>query len=90
MWKRVGSTSCGFGPPLHQPILLAVAHAPRSYPTSTLFARRDEVEQAWRIVDSIIAGWKALDMQPLPYQAGSWGPEEAGTVLGSDRVWRRP
>ena len=52
--------------------------------------RRDEVEEAWRIVDSILAGWKALDMQPLPYQAGSWGPEEAGTVLGSDRVWRRP
>src|SRR5690606_6414614 len=55
---------------------------------STLFARRDEVEEAWRIVDSIVAGWE--DGPPHPYGAGTWGPDSAGDLLGAGRVWRRP
>jgi glucose-6-phosphate 1-dehydrogenase len=57
---------------------------------STLFARRDEVEEAWRITDAIIAGWRANEMRPEPYEAGTWGPAAAEVLLGSDRVWRRP
>ncbi|MCA8955263.1 MAG: glucose-6-phosphate dehydrogenase [Planctomycetes bacterium] len=55
---------------------------------STLFARRDEVEEAWRIVDSIHAGWR--DFHPRGYGAGTWGPEQADRLLGAGRVWRRP
>jgi glucose-6-phosphate 1-dehydrogenase len=57
---------------------------------STLFARRDEVEEAWRIVDSLLAGWRALDRAPDPYPAGTWGPAEADRILGEGRQWRRP
>ena len=55
---------------------------------STLFARRDEVEEAWRIVDSIVAGWHTY--QPRSYGAGTWGPEAADQLLGKGRVWRKP
>ncbi len=57
---------------------------------STLFARRDEVEEAWRIVDSIVAGWQDQSIEPLLYEAGTWGPPEADGMLGEGRVWRRP
>jgi glucose-6-phosphate 1-dehydrogenase len=57
---------------------------------STLFARRDEVEEAWRIVDSVTAGWQKKGMAPLPYDAGSWGPEAAEALLDCGRVWRKP
>jgi glucose-6-phosphate 1-dehydrogenase len=40
----------------------------------TLFVRRDEVEAAWTWIDSIEAGWRAQDIKPAPYPAGSWGP----------------
>ncbi len=55
---------------------------------STLFARRDEVEEAWRIVDSIVAGWEGV--QPEPYGAGTWGPQAAEDLLGEERKWRKP
>jgi glucose-6-phosphate 1-dehydrogenase len=55
---------------------------------STLFARRDEVEEAWRIVDSIIDG--TTRAKPLPYGAGTWGPDGARAILGPNRVWRKP
>jgi glucose-6-phosphate 1-dehydrogenase len=56
----------------------------------TLFARADEVEEAWRIVDSIVAGWKQSKRRPDEYVAGTWGPERAEALLGSGRVWRKP
>jgi len=56
----------------------------------TLFARADEVEEAWRIVDSIIAGWKLSRRRPDEYVAGSWGPERAEHLLGPGRAWRKP
>ncbi|MBK8099108.1 MAG: glucose-6-phosphate dehydrogenase [Planctomycetes bacterium] len=57
---------------------------------STLFARRDEVEEAWRIVDAIVAGWRRNDQRPEPYPAGTWGPERADALLGAGRTWRKP
>ncbi len=56
----------------------------------TLFARRDEVEEAWRIVDSIVAGWRHSAARPVDYVAGTWGPETAGHLLGPGRSWRKP
>ena len=56
----------------------------------TLFARRDEVEEAWRIVDSIVQGWKQSGRRPDTYPAGTWGPEAADALLGPGRQWRKP
>jgi glucose-6-phosphate 1-dehydrogenase len=56
----------------------------------TLFARRDEVEEAWRIVDSIVAGWKQSQRRPAEYVAGTWGPEAADRLLTAGRQWRKP
>ena len=55
----------------------------------TLFARRDEVEEAWRVVDSIVAGWKQSKKRPEEYVAGTWGPEAANALLDG-RQWRKP
>jgi glucose-6-phosphate 1-dehydrogenase len=56
----------------------------------TLFARRDEVEEAWRIVDSIVAGWRRTGDAPEPYAAGTWGPEGQQRLVGDGREWRKP
>jgi glucose-6-phosphate 1-dehydrogenase len=56
----------------------------------TLFARRDEVEEAWRIVDSIVAGWQQQGARPEPYAAGTWGPDSQQRLLGAGRTWRKP
>jgi glucose-6-phosphate 1-dehydrogenase len=59
---------------------------------ATLFIRRDEVETAWQIVDSIRAGWagKPLSNREF-YAAGTWGPIAAEELLAhSGHVWRDP
>ena len=59
---------------------------------ATLFARRDEVEEAWSFIDPIEEAWHAKkDAPPLCfYPAGSWGPEEADEMLAREgRAWRR-
>lgn len=56
----------------------------------TLFARRDEVEEAWKFVDAIHAAWKTRSDDLTFYSAGSWGPAEAEELIkrhGS--TWRR-
>ena len=59
----------------------------------TLFARRDEVEQAWAFVDAIEGAWHSGDGQApglYEYPAGSWGPKEAEELIERDgRKWRR-
>ncbi|MEE2023698.1 MULTISPECIES: glucose-6-phosphate dehydrogenase [Alkalimonas] len=53
-----------------------------------LFVRRDEVEHAWRWVDGILAAWQATGETPKSYQAGSWGPVSAISLLArDDRNW---
>ena len=57
---------------------------------STLFARRDEVELAWGIADSVRGTWEregGVAMETYP--AGTWGPPEADALLGEGRRWRR-
>jgi len=59
---------------------------------ATLFARRDEVEEAWTFIDPIENAWAAKKDVPslFFYPAGSWGPEEADDLLARDgRSWRR-
>jgi glucose-6-phosphate 1-dehydrogenase len=58
---------------------------------ATLFTRRDEVEQQWRIVDPIIESWAAEESDPPMYAAGEWGPHEADLLIARDgRAWRQP
>ncbi|MEO6892957.1 MAG: glucose-6-phosphate dehydrogenase, partial [Ktedonobacteraceae bacterium] len=59
---------------------------------STLFIRRDEIEMAWRIVDSITGAWKNMPASSVhPYPAGSWGPKEANMLIEKDgREWDNP
>ncbi len=59
---------------------------------ATLFARRDEVEEAWAFIDPIEDAWHSKKDAPdlFFYSAGSWGPEEADDLLARDRrAWRR-
>jgi glucose-6-phosphate 1-dehydrogenase len=53
-----------------------------------LFMRRDEVESAWRWIDSVIAGWEASKQKVESYVAGSWGPTASSLLLDRDgREW---
>ena len=58
---------------------------------ATLFAREDEVEEAWRFCTAILDGWRAHppDRTNCPnYEAGSWGPSEAHDFIRRDgREW---
>lgn len=57
----------------------------------TLFARRDEVETAWSLMQPILDGWQDMALPVYPYESGSWGPAKADTILRrSEREWRRP
>jgi len=57
----------------------------------TLFARRDEVETAWALMQPILDGWAELPTPVYPYESGSWGPSKAEALMRRDRrEWRRP
>ena len=58
---------------------------------ATLFARSDEVEEAWAFIDPIEEAWHSKDAPALEfYPAGSWGPAAADELLARDgHVWRR-
>jgi glucose-6-phosphate 1-dehydrogenase len=59
---------------------------------ATLFIRRDEVETAWRIVDSIRAGWKGKSLTNREfYAAGTWGPVASDDLLAQGgHAWHEP
>ena len=57
---------------------------------ATLFARRDEVEEAWAFVDGIEEAWKTRTDDLAFYDAGSWGPAAADELAARHGVtWRR-
>jgi glucose-6-phosphate 1-dehydrogenase len=60
---------------------------------ATLFARVDEVEEAWRFCTAILDGWRAHPPDPVNcpnYESGTWGPKEAADFMRRDgRTWRR-
>ncbi len=55
---------------------------------ASLFARSDEIERAWTLIDGIRAGWESAYAPPLlTYAPGSWGPAGADDLLGRDGRW---
>ncbi len=50
---------------------------------SEFFAREDQVEQAWRIVDPILGN--AVPVHP--YARGMWGPKEAAKLIIGEGTW---
>ena len=82
------ATSFGKGSPEAYERLLLDAMAG----DATLFARRDEVEEAWRFIDHIEKAWHESDNAPdmADFVAGSWGPKAADDLLEQDgNSWRR-
>jgi glucose-6-phosphate 1-dehydrogenase len=58
----------------------------------TLFTRSDEVEAAWRVVTPALLAWDSpSDPSQTPqYEAGTWEPLEAESLINQDgRRWRR-
>ncbi len=51
-----------------------------------LFGREDIVDAQWRIVEGILDNTTPL----YGYEPGSWGPDEATQLIGSDGPWRNP
>jgi glucose-6-phosphate 1-dehydrogenase len=53
---------------------------------ATLFARQDDVEAAWRIVDPVLG-----DATPLhEYAPGTWGPAAADVLIAANTGWHNP
>jgi glucose-6-phosphate 1-dehydrogenase len=53
---------------------------------SELFSRQDMVEAQWRVVEPILG-----NVTPAySYLPGTWGPEEAGQLIGNDGPWVDP
>ncbi len=53
---------------------------------ATLFAREDAVEAAWEVVEPILG-----NVAPVhPYEPGSWGPVEAGSLTKGVGGWHCP
>ncbi len=71
-------------PDAYQRLLLDVLHGDAS-----LFARADEVELAWGIIDPIQSAWDEQNQPELfPYEPGAWGPEESTRwMTGQGRQW---
>jgi glucose-6-phosphate 1-dehydrogenase len=56
---------------------------------STLFVRRDEAEKAWEWVDGVSEAWAEGKVKPMPYRAGTWGPDAADLLLArTGREWK--
>ena len=53
---------------------------------ATLFAREDEVEAAWRIVDPILK----IPTELFTYAPNSWGPPQADKMIDPFGGWRSP
>jgi glucose-6-phosphate 1-dehydrogenase len=53
---------------------------------STLFARQDYVEEAWRIVDPVLKGNTPL----YTYEPGTWGPKEVANHVEPPGGWSDP
>lgn len=49
----------------------------------SLFARQDEVMEAWRVVEGLLDD----DKLAFRYERGSWGPAEADGLLGENESW---
>jgi glucose-6-phosphate 1-dehydrogenase len=80
-----GATDLAAAPTAYETLLLDAMQG-----DATLFARSDEVETAWGIVDGILNAWSELPPPAFPnYAAGTAGPEAANKLIEADgRRWR--
>ena len=71
-------------PDAYERLLLDVLSGDQS-----LFARSDEVELAWGIIDPIVAAWQSTGEPPLwQYEPGMWGPAESTDWMqAAGRLW---
>ena len=71
-------------PEAYEPLLLDVLTGDAS-----LFARSDEVEKSWEIIDPFVRAWSSVDMPPITlYDAGVWGPMESiDWMAAQGRTW---
>jgi len=53
---------------------------------TSLFTQDDCVEAAWRVVDPVLSGARAV----LPYEPGTWGPAASAGVVNGDDAWHDP
>jgi glucose-6-phosphate 1-dehydrogenase len=57
-------------PEAYEPLILDVMEGDAS-----LFARADEVEKSWEIIDPFVQGWASARLSPPDvYELGDWGP----------------
>ena len=55
---------------------------------ASLFARADEIESAWSLIDPIIQEIERDAVRPMLYDPGTWGPAQADNFMArDDRVW---
>jgi glucose-6-phosphate 1-dehydrogenase len=59
---------------------------------STLYARGDAVEAAWKFIDPILEAWQGdPSIKIFGYPAGTWGPETADDLIEEGHItWRYP
>lgn len=59
---------------------------------TTLFARTEEVLEAWKFLTPVINSWNNdIDIPLYGYPAGTWGPEKADELIEEkDMTWRYP
>jgi glucose-6-phosphate 1-dehydrogenase len=58
---------------------------------ATLFMRADQVESAWRLLAPVLEAWAAAPPGDFPnYAAGTWGPEDAQSLLALGHTWPLP
>ncbi|MEO1991500.1 MAG: glucose-6-phosphate dehydrogenase [Pirellulales bacterium] len=71
-------------PEAYEPLLLDVMTGDAS-----LFARSDEVEKSWDIIDPFVNVWGSLELPPVPeYEPGFWGPTiSAEWMEAQGRTW---
>jgi glucose-6-phosphate 1-dehydrogenase len=78
----------GFAAPVHEAYERLLLDVMRG--DATLFWRRDEVEQAWKLMTPLLAAASSTQRELVrPYEPGSAGPREADELLARDgRAWR--
>ena len=55
---------------------------------SSLFMRRDEVEESWRFIDQLIKSIQTSGLKLEKYNAGSWGPSSSDLLIaGHESQW---
>jgi glucose-6-phosphate 1-dehydrogenase len=71
-------------PEAYEPLLLDVLTGDAS-----LFARSDEVEKSWEIIDPFVRAWSSVDMPPIDaYETGDWGPLSSFEWMAAQgRTW---